>query len=107
MPTEQEQQVLSDLRRGLQALYGDRLVKLILFGSRARGDARADSDYDVMVVLRGPMDPYKEIERASYVKSAVCIDHEAVITCIYVSEDELDQDGSLLFRNVRGEGVEV
>ena len=44
--------VLADLRRGLSSLYGDRLVKLILFGSRARGDARPDSDYDIAVFLR-------------------------------------------------------
>ena len=27
--------------------------KIILFGSRARGDCRADSDYDVLVLKRG------------------------------------------------------
>ena len=27
--------------------------RIILFGSRARGDAREDSDYDILVVIRG------------------------------------------------------
>jgi len=31
---------------------GERIRKIILFGSRARGDARPDSDYDLLVVLR-------------------------------------------------------
>jgi predicted nucleotidyltransferase len=31
---------------------GDRVRRVILFGSRARGDARPDSDYDLLVVLR-------------------------------------------------------
>jgi antitoxin ChpS len=31
--------------------YGDRLVDVLIFGSRARGDARPDSDADVVVVL--------------------------------------------------------
>jgi predicted nucleotidyltransferase len=30
---------------------GCRVVKVILFGSRARGDARADSDWDFLVVV--------------------------------------------------------
>ena len=30
---------------------GCRVVKVILFGSRARGDARADSDWDLLVVI--------------------------------------------------------
>jgi predicted nucleotidyltransferase len=32
---------------------GDELVRVALFGSRARGEARWRSDYDLMVVLRG------------------------------------------------------
>ena len=36
--------------RVLQAL-GGRVRRIILFGSRARGDALPDSDYDVLVVL--------------------------------------------------------
>lgn len=32
--------------------YGDRLHGVHLFGSRARGNARPDSDYDVAVVLK-------------------------------------------------------
>jgi len=31
------------------------LHDLVLFGSRARGDASADSDVDVLVVLNGPV----------------------------------------------------
>lgn len=30
----------------------DRVQRIILFGSRARGDARPDSDFDLLVVLR-------------------------------------------------------
>ncbi len=33
--------------------YGDRLKGLVVFGSRARGDASPDSDLDVAVVLAG------------------------------------------------------
>jgi uncharacterized protein len=35
----------------LTAHYGPRLIHTVLFGSRARGDAGADSDYDIAVVL--------------------------------------------------------
>jgi len=36
----------------LAAALGDRLVQVALFGSRARAQARPDSDYDLMVVVR-------------------------------------------------------
>jgi len=45
--------VLADIVRRLRdALQPDRIY---LFGSRARGDAGADSDYDLMVVVRDDM----------------------------------------------------
>lgn len=41
------QQLASTLRKR----FGTHLVKIILFGSRARGDYEPDSDYDVLVLL--------------------------------------------------------
>ncbi len=35
---------------------GVEVVKIILFGSRARGDAKPDSDFDVYVVVNGKYD---------------------------------------------------
>ncbi|MBK6995791.1 MAG: nucleotidyltransferase domain-containing protein [Lewinellaceae bacterium] len=34
----------------------DPAASVVLFGSRARGDARADSDYDFLVLLKKPFD---------------------------------------------------
>jgi len=39
--------------RLLEDRFGDRLVSVVLFGSRARGEARPESDIDLLLVIRG------------------------------------------------------
>ena len=44
--------ILRRFRAALDALYGDRIERVVLFGARARRDARPNSDYDVAVFLK-------------------------------------------------------
>ena len=53
--------ILKRFRAALDALYGDRIERVVLFGSRARGDTREDSDYDVAVFLKGLADRWQEV----------------------------------------------
>lgn len=50
-------------RKALDDLYGDRIERVVLFGSRARGDAHAESDFDVAVFLRDMEDRSTEMDR--------------------------------------------
>jgi predicted nucleotidyltransferase len=36
----------------MQSQLGDRLVKIVVFGSRARGDFDAESDTDIAIIVR-------------------------------------------------------
>jgi predicted nucleotidyltransferase len=55
--------VLKRFRLALQEIYGDRIELVVLFGSRARGDAQADSDYDIAVFLKTLPDLWCEFNR--------------------------------------------
>jgi predicted nucleotidyltransferase len=46
---------------GLRDLYGPRLVDVRLFGSHARGEAGAESDLDLLVVLDRVESPFEEL----------------------------------------------
>ena len=46
------QPILTEFVDFSKAFYGDRLVKIILFGSYARGEANEESDVDLLVVLK-------------------------------------------------------
>ena len=99
------QTILGELRSGLQLLYGERLLRVVLFGSHARGDAVPGSDIDVLVVLRGPVDPVLEIERAGQFKAKLCLKYGEVVSTTFVSADRYETERSPLLLNVRSEGV--
>ena len=46
------ERTLHELVARLRELEGDNLIRVILYGSVARGDAREDSDTDVFILLR-------------------------------------------------------
>jgi len=57
--------------------------RIILFGSRARGDSRNDSDFDVMVVQEQPADRLQEMVRLNHLLRKF----DAAIDLLVVSEE--------------------
>lgn len=55
--------VLRRFRAALDQLYGDRIERVVLFGSRARGEMGPYSDYDVAVFLKSLPDQRAERRR--------------------------------------------
>jgi predicted nucleotidyltransferase len=52
--TRQEREALDVLVRLLQKRFGEQLLDVVLFGSKARGDATPQSDVDVLIILDHP-----------------------------------------------------
>ena len=100
-------EILSQLRAGLEALYGPRLLHLLLYGSQARGEATVESDIDVLVVLQGPVDPGAEIARAGLLTASLSLQYNVVISCAFVAEERFRSERSPFFLNVHREGVPV
>lgn len=100
-------EILAELRRRLEELYGPRLVRLVLFGSQACGDAAPDSDIDVLVVLEGPVNAGEEIERTGELVAGLSLDNNVVIACVFVSAERFAGERSPLLLNVRREGAPI
>jgi predicted nucleotidyltransferase len=99
------QVILNEFKRELHSLYGERLKDVILFGSHARGEARADSDIDVMVVLRGDVAPGREIDRMIDVITDLNLKYGVLLSVVPVAEDKYLRRNSPLLLNVRREGI--
>jgi predicted nucleotidyltransferase len=99
--------VIMELRWQFEVLYSKRLVRMLLFGSQARGDAEPESDIDVLVVLQGPVDPGEEIARTGEVTAQLSLRHDVVISRVFISADQFSEEQSPLLLNVRREGIQV
>ena len=63
MLTESDQRTAEELRARLLAHREGRIRRVILYGSRARGTASPESDFDVLVVEADPVFKWNEIRR--------------------------------------------
>jgi uncharacterized protein len=68
--------MLKRFRAALDEMYGERLERVVLFGSRVRGDAHKDSDYDVAVFLRDLADRPAEMNRLADLSTRIIVEED-------------------------------
>jgi predicted nucleotidyltransferase len=104
--TPADDPILKRFRAALDEIYGDRLERVMLFGSRARGDAREDSDYDVAVFLDDFVDRWQEVDRMVPVVTDIVEETGAVIHPMPYPAGYYRERTSLM-QEVRGDGVDL
>lgn len=94
------------LRDALRGTYGNRIDRVVLFGSRARGDGGPDSDYDVAVFLNDPGELWDELGTLAHITTAILNDTGAVISAKPFSAGAY-RDRSPLMHEIRADGLEL
>jgi uncharacterized protein len=98
--------VLVRFRAVLAEIYGARLERVVLFGSRARGDARPDSDYDVAVFLTSLPDRWAELDRLADLRVRF-IDHTGLFFDAKPYPASAYGGPTPLMHEIRREGLEL
>ncbi len=92
MVEDSEQRIgetLAVLKSRLQELLKGSLVRLVLFGSRARGDYEESSDVDIAVIVRGLSRPLKD--RILKEVAGIELEHDQPLSVLVFSEEELNR----------------
>lgn len=106
LPTMQyliEQYVLE-----IQNIFGVHLRQVILYGSYARGDFKADSDVDIMILLdMTDMESKKYSKQLSYMTYDFNLDHDIDIKPIVKSKEFFEKwvVNYPFYANIQREGV--
>ena len=100
-------QKMAEIYRGI---YADNLVKIVLYGSYARGDYDRESDIDIVAIVQGDRELLQQQLKLAWDKSAdLELEYNTIIspTVIPYQEFEKYRDDIPYYKNIALEGVEI
>jgi uncharacterized protein len=99
--------IIERCKKTLEAHYGVRFAGLMLYGSMARDEAKADSDIDLLVLLNGPIDYFQELRTLTDLLYPIQLVSDRLISAKPADVDEYKRGSLQLYRNAAREGIKV
>src|SRR6266498_3780773 len=99
--------ILKKLKKELMQIYGDQIHSILLYGSRARGDERPDSDIDILIVLKNEFNYSEMLRLSSDLAASLSLENDVVISRAFVTEKQFEHRQTPFLMNVRREAVQV
>lgn len=103
-----EKHIVEEFKRQVEQRFPGELIRVVLFGSKVRGDATRESDVDVLVVIHS--EGWRLGDEIRSLGYALELEHGVVLSIQVMSErhyEELRLFGSQFFKAVEREGVSV
>ncbi len=97
--------LINRIKIHLEKVYGDKIKKVILYGSRVRGDAGRDSDVDVLILVDDSLYPFEVRESLSDLLYDFVVDEGELVSVIAIPERIFESYNSPFMLNVRKEGL--
>lgn len=104
------QAVLKAVKNASEQLYGDKLNKIILYGSYARGDNTEESDIDIMIVLNCDMDGVKKLRSlTAEMASDISLEQDVFLSILLRDRKHFEDNLDFLpfYQNIAREGIMI
>ena len=102
--------IVSELVKVHQSVYGDQIVKIVLYGSYARGNYDSESDVDMVALVRGDREVLQEqLKQVWDVSSELEIEFGTILSPAVIPYEEYEQFVDILpyYKNIAEEGVVI
>ena len=94
----------------LRHILGDKLTKVIVYGSYARGDYEKDSDIDIVAIVHGNrLDLQNKLKEIWDISSDLELEYGTIVSPTVIPYEEFEKYKNDLpyYRNIQKEGVKV
>lgn len=106
--TREERLWLKAYRKELAEHYSRSVVRMLIYGSKARGQGHPDSDLDLLLIVKNDARRLKrELRRAGYLLAATSDVLPSILAYTEAEWERRDKSGSAFRRAVERDGVQV
>ncbi|MDY3239649.1 MAG: nucleotidyltransferase domain-containing protein [Anaerovoracaceae bacterium] len=102
--------MLKEIAAIYRKVFGDDIVKIVLYGSYARGTFDAESDIDIAAIVKGEREELQRKLREVWVLSSdLELEYETILspTVIPYEEFEKYRNDIPYYRNIEEEGIRI
>lgn len=102
--------ILQEITQAYRTVYGENIVKIILYGSYARGDYQKDSDIDIVAIVQGDRVKLQEqLKKIWDISSDLEVEYGTIVSPTVFPFEEFEKYKNDLpyYKNIQNEGVEI
>ena len=98
---------LRRIKERLNSVYGNRIKRVMVYGSFAKGEADEESDVDIAVVVADKLSPNKVEKNLDELLFQILMEKSELVTVFVIPESKFDTYKSPLILNIKEEGIPI
>lgn len=102
--------LLKEIAAIYRKIFGDDIVKIVLYGSYARGTFDAESDIDIVAIVKGEREELQRKLREVWILSSnLELEYETILSPTVIPYEEFEKYRNVLpyYRNIEEEGIDI